>query len=68
MSVLIKDIKKPKRCSGFDGRCLFLNEEDNCVLQETILGTWNDLYAGCPLVELPDEYDAIALIEAEGTE
>lgn len=57
MSVLIKGIKKPKRCSGFDGsKCPFLDDEDNCVLQELIGGTWDDLYANCPLVELPERH------------
>lgn len=56
MSVLIKGIKKPKRCMSFDGQCPFLNDEDNCVLQEPIDGTWDDLYANCPLVELPKKH------------
>ena len=67
MSVLIKGIKKPKRCSGFDGhKCPFLDDEDNCVLQEPVDGTWDDLYANCPLVELPEKHgrliDADALV------
>lgn len=61
MSVLIKDMDKPKSCyEVIDGEpeyCPFLNTDDDCVLllKEGICeGTWTDQYSKCPLVEEPE--------------
>ena len=73
MSILIKGMKKPKACcfmiDGETELCPFVNTDDDCVLQpgENCYGTWEELYAGCPLGELPEKHgrliDADALIE-----
>lgn len=58
MSVLIKDMEKPKSCYAvIDGEseyCPFLNTDDDCVilLKKGICeGTWEEQYSKCPLVE-----------------
>lgn len=62
MSVLIKDMKKPKTCySIIDGEakfCPFVNMDDDCVLQlgKNYYETWEEQYADCPLVELPEKH------------
>ena len=62
MSVLIKGMKKPKTCcSIIDGEmklCPFVNTDDDCVLRlgEKCYGTWEEQYADCPLVELPEKH------------
>lgn len=62
MSVLIKGMKKPKNCcfmiDGETELCPFVNTDDDCVLQpgENCYGTWEELYAGCPLGELPEKH------------
>lgn len=59
MSVLIKDMEKPKSCYAvIDGEyeyCPFVNTDDDCVLllnKGTCEGTWEMQYSKCPLVEL----------------
>ena len=62
MSVLIKDMEKPKSCYAvIDGEseyCPFVNPDDNCVLllKKGIIceGTWADQYSKCPLAEVPE--------------
>ena len=58
MSVLIKDMEKPKSCYAIiDGEfkyCPFVNTDDDCVLQlekGICEGTWADQYSKCPLIE-----------------
>ena len=61
MSVLIKDMGKPKSCYAvIDGEsefCPFVNTDDDCVilLKKGICeGTWEEQYSKCPLVEEPE--------------
>ena len=61
MSVLIKDIEKPKSCYAvIDGEseyCPFVNTDDDCILllkKGTCEGTWADQYSKCPLIEAPE--------------
>ena len=61
MSILIKDMEKPKFCYAvIDGEtkyCPFVNTDDDCVLQlekGICEGTWEDQYSKCPLVETSD--------------
>ena len=61
MSVLIKDMEKPKFCYAvIDGEpeyCPFVNTDDDCVLllkKGIIEGTWTDQYSKCPLAEEPE--------------
>lgn len=73
MSVLIKDMEKPKSCYAvIDGEseyCPFVNTDDDCVilLKKGICeGTWEEQYSKCPLVEEPerltdDDFETIRL-------
>lgn len=66
MAVLIKDKKKPPKCEWVDKhhdlhRCVMLDGEDNCVLQDCAEGTWSEQYANCPLVEV----DSDNLVDAD---
>lgn len=61
MSVLIKDMKKPKSCYAvIDGEseyCPFVNTDHDCVLllEKGICEcTWEMQYSKCPLVETPE--------------
>jgi hypothetical protein len=61
MSVLIKDMEKPKSCYAvIDGEfeyCPFVNTDDDCVLllkKGICEGTWEEQYSKCPLVEIPE--------------
>ena len=61
MSVLIKDMKKPKSCYAItDGEaefCPFVNTDDDCVLlakKGICESTWEMQYSKCPLVEVPE--------------
>ena len=61
MSVLIKDMEKPKYCYAvIDGEseyCPFVNTDDDCVilLKKGICeGSWEEQYSKCPLVEEPE--------------
>lgn len=69
MSILVKGMKMPKTCcSIIDGEmrfCPFVNTDDDCVLQlgEKCYGTWEEQYADCPLVELPEKHGR--LIDAD---
>ena len=61
MSVLIKDMEKPKSCYAvIDGEaefCPFVNSDDDCVLlleKGICEGTWEMQYSKCPLVETPE--------------
>lgn len=62
MSVLIKGMKMPKHCKD----CPLRNDEDDCVVQEQHWKDWDDMRAGCPLVEILTQHgrliDADALI------
>ena len=65
MSVLIKDIEKPKSCYAvIDGEseyCPFVNtDDDDCVLlleKGICERTWQGQYSKCPLVEAPESCD-----------
>lgn len=61
MSVLIKDMEKPKSCYEVIDEeyeyCPFVNADDDCVplLRKGICEvTWADQYSKCPLVEEPE--------------
>ena len=61
MSVLIKDMEKPKSCYAvIDGEyeyCPFVNTYDDCVLllkKGICEETWEMQYSKCPLVEVPE--------------
>lgn len=65
MSVLIKDMEKPKSCSALiDGEveyCPFVNTDDDCVLllKKGICElSWEEQYSKCPLVEEPERKTA----------
>ena len=73
MSVLIKDMEKPKSCYAvIDGEseyCPFVNTDDDCVLllkKGTCEGTWEEQYSKCPLVETPESCeDAVSRADVE---
>jgi hypothetical protein len=61
MSVLIKDMEKPKSCfeiiDGDFEYCPFVNTDDDCVLllkKGICNATWKEQYSKCPLVETPE--------------
>ena len=61
MSVLIKDMEKPKFCYAIiDGEfeyCPFVNTDDDCVLllkKGICESTWQGQYSKCPLIEAPE--------------
>lgn len=62
MSVLIKDMKKPKKCMTVHDLdnieyCPFVNTDDDCVLllkKGICEGTWEEQYSKCPLIEEPE--------------
>ena len=60
MSILIKGMKKPEACAKFeDGEfvhCPFVNTDDDCILQDKITDTWEEMYKNCPLIELPEKH------------
>ena len=65
MSVLIKGMEMPKHCLY----CPLRNDEDDCAVQELQnWRDWDDMKAGCPLVEVPASHgrliDADALMES----
>lgn len=74
MSILIKGINKPQWCCAMiDGKCVmcpFVNDDDECVIllqmQKRVPGTWEDQYAQCPLVKLPESHGR--LIDADELE
>ena len=65
MSILIKDMEKPKRCLV----CPFMVSRDNddCILQSdeanAKFNSWDDMKASCPLVEIPTPHGR--LIDAD---
>lgn len=59
MSVLIKDMEKPKSCfeiiDGDFEYCPFVNTDDDCVLllkKGICNATWKEQYSKCPLAEV----------------
>ncbi len=70
MSVIIKNMKKPPKCEWLDNernlqRCKLLINDD-CALQDCDDSwTWEELYARCPLDELPEKHGR--LIDADET-
>lgn len=72
MSVLIKDMGKPKSCYAvIDGEsefCPFVNTDDDCVLllkKGICEGTWADQYNKCPLVEEPERKKGKWIVTSE---
>lgn len=60
MSIIIKGMKMPKHCID----CPMKNDEDDCVVQELQhWRDWDDMKAGCPLVEVPTPHGR--LIDAD---
>lgn len=61
MSIIIKGMKKPKSCLEYKNeyvyRCPLLSDiEDVCLAQgedSYNCKSWEELYASCPLIELP---------------
>lgn len=68
MSVLVKGMKMPSECARFeDGEfvhCLFVNTDDDCILQSKVTGTWEEMYQNCPLVALPDKHGRLGDLDA----
>ena len=72
MSVLIKDMEKPKSCfeiiDGDFEYCPFVNTDDDCVLllKKGICNvTWGEQYGKCPLVEVTEPCeDAVSRLAA----
>ena len=60
MSILIKGMKMPKMCAEFKNgefvHCPFVNTDDDCILQDKITDTWEEMYRNCPLIELPEKH------------
>ena len=64
MSILIKNIKKPKSCNELIGgqlkRCPFVDGYDDCVILRKkgiwTGTTWEEQYSKCPLVEVPEPH------------
>lgn len=62
MSVIVKGMKMPGSCEWMDDkynvhRCPILGDDDDCKLQDCKEDwTWQEQYAGCPLVELPEKH------------
>lgn len=61
MSVLIKDMEKPRYCyevvDGKSKHCPFVNPYDNCILllKQGICGeTQEEMYSKCPLIEVSE--------------
>lgn len=71
MSVLVKDMKKPKLCyeiiDGEPKRCPFVDADDDCVILRKkgiwTGQTWAEQYSKCPLVEVPESHGR--LIDAD---
>lgn len=71
MSVIVKGMEMPKgSCEWVDAerhlhRCKFLNGDDDCKMQEGMCSdaTWEEQFAGCPLVEIPTPHGR--LIDAD---
>jgi hypothetical protein len=36
--------------------CPFVNTDDDCILQDKITDTWEEMYRNCPLIELPEKH------------
>ena len=61
MSVIVKNMEMPKGSCEWIGengslrRCKLLNGDDDCKMQEGVCAdaTWEEQFAGCPLVEIP---------------
>ena len=61
MSVIVKNMGMPKGSCEWIGengslrRCKLLNGDDDCKMQEGVCAdaTWEEQFAGCPLVEIP---------------
>ena len=74
MSVIVKGMEMPKGSCEWIGengslrRCKLLNGDDDCKMQEGVCAdaTWEEQFAGCPLIEIPtphsDLVDRDALI------
>lgn len=63
MSVIVKGICKPIECDSTYYRCQFLNDTDDCKLQDCDPDwSWEEQYKGCPLIEIPE---AARLIDAK---
>ena len=64
MSVLVRGMEMPKgSCEWVDEernlhRCKFLDGDDDCKVQEGVCAdaTWEEQFAGCPLVEVKEPH------------
>ena len=55
MSVIVKGICKPIDCDSTYYRCPFLDDTDDCKLQDCDPDwSWEEQYKGCPLIEIPE--------------
>ena len=60
MSVLVKGMKKPENCIyGEHWVCPFIDLSTGCLLQKESYSTWEEQYAGCPLVEIHTPHDPL---------
>ena len=57
MSVIVRGMEMPETCMKFaDGEqelCPFVNTDDDCILQDKCYGSWEEMHATCPLIEIP---------------
>lgn len=76
MSVIVKGMEMPKgscewiRENGSLRRCKLLNGDDDCKMQEGICAdaTWEEQFAGCPLVEIPTPHGRLGDLDKLMTE
>ena len=72
MSVLIKGMEMPETCMKFaDGEqelCPFVNTDDDCILQDKCYGSWEEMHATCPLIEIPTPHGDLVDRDAMITE
>lgn len=70
MSVIVRGIKKPNGCDNEQYRCPFLDDTDDCKLQDCDPDwSWEEQYKGCPLIEIPEGarlIDGNALVDSLG--
>ena len=64
MSVVRKGMQKPKKCVDDNcTECMFVGDVDECVLQNECYLTFEEQYANCQMVELPEKHGR--LIDAD---
>lgn len=62
MSVIVKGISKPNKCDNGYRRCIFLDDYDDCKLQDcNEFWSFDEMYKRCPLTEIQE---GVRLIDA----